>query len=123
MNLIYHITEAAAWEHATRIGYYEAESLRTSGFIHLSKAEQVLKVANSFYKGQHNLVLLFVEPSRLQAELRYEPPAHPDGSTQNTASSELFPHVYGRLNLDAVVYAGALAPDAEGIFRALPVMP
>lgn len=91
--LIYHITHHTTWAQARSEGRYAADTLASEGFIHLSTAAQVPWVAERFYRGQAGLVLLVVDPSRLQAELRYE----------ESEPGQHFPHLYGPLNLDAVV--------------------
>ena len=106
---IYHITSRQAWSAAQTHGQYAADSLAQAGFIHCSKASQILRVANVLYVGQTSLVLLEVEPGRLTSELRWEPGAD--------LQSELFPHVYGPLNLDAVVAVLDFAPAADGKFH------
>ena len=114
MTNILHITSRAAWEQAQRDGAYRAPSLDQVGYIHFSQPEQVLTVANSFYRGQADLVLLVVDTSRLAAELRYEPPDEaPD-------SSQRFPHLYGALNLEAVRSVVDFPPDSGGGWSALP---
>jgi len=66
----------------------------------------VLGVANDFYRGQSDLLLLCIDEGRLRAELRWEVPAHPKASlAEQAADGSLFPHLYGVLNLDAVVGA------------------
>jgi uncharacterized protein (DUF952 family) len=42
---------------------------------------------------------------------------HPDGSLKTADTIELFPHIYGPLNLDAVVQVIEFAPDSDGYFR------
>lgn len=102
---IFHICTRAAAEAARSAGSYRAESLGTEGFIHLSQAHQVRPVLDAFYAGATDLVLLLVRPQRLQAPLRFEPPAtlpHAPGTVLPDAT-QLFPHLYGALNMDAVV--------------------
>jgi uncharacterized protein (DUF952 family) len=108
--MIFHITTLDTWEQAVLGGSYRAESLEAEGFIHLSTAEQVEGTANLYYQGQSGLVLLVVDPERLHSELRHDPPAG------TGARSGLFPHLYGPLNVDAVVKTVALEPDASGRF-------
>jgi len=101
---IYHITTRSAAEQAGQRGEYRAESLASQGFIHFSQSFQTLNVANSFYDGQTNLVILAVNVSRLKAELKFENPVHPGPSALPPTASDgaLFPHLYGPLNFDAV---------------------
>ena len=98
MTLIYHIAEAAAWEQARRDGQYtmstRGRTLAEEGFIHASTAEQVPLVAGAYYRDAPDLVLLVIDTERVRPELRYEQvPGQPDP----------YPHIYGPLNLDAVV--------------------
>jgi uncharacterized protein (DUF952 family) len=114
--MIYHITSRTAWNEARERGDYRAESLETEGFIHCSTETQVVPVAEKYYKGQNNLLLLVVEPSLLSSELKWEPPsggAPPPG----VAEGELFPHVYGPINLDAVVQVFDLESQPDGRHR------
>ena len=74
---IIHLTSRHAWQAAQQNGNYRAASLDSEGFIHCSTADQIVRVANAFYAGQHGLVLLLVEPQALTAELKWEPPAGP----------------------------------------------
>jgi uncharacterized protein (DUF952 family) len=112
--LIYHITTQAYWQSAQGRGVYHCPSLEKEGFIHCSKRNQVLKVANRLYRGQRNLVLLCISALKVDAAIRNELPA--DG---NGGGNERFPHIYGELNLDAVVDVVDFPPQADGSF-ALP---
>ena len=106
---IFHVTTRTSWAAAQKAGSYTTDALAGEGFIHCSKMSQVLRVANTYFAGQHGLVILAIDPSRLTSELRWEP-----GADQAT---ELFPHVYGPINLDAVAYVSDLEPDADGKFQ------
>jgi uncharacterized protein (DUF952 family) len=112
-DIIFHVTSRTSWSAAQLIGTYTADSLAVEGFIHCSKADQVLRVANSFFAGQHGLVLLVIDPLRLMPEVRYEPGAD--------KTDELFPYVYGPINLEAVIQILNFEPDAEGRFSHLPL--
>ena len=112
MAIILHITERRSWQSAQVAGAYRAASLDTEGFIHCSTAEQVVRVANSFYKGQTDLVLLCIEAERLQATLKWEQPI----PSNDPHSSELFPHIYGAINLEAVVRVVEFPPNTNGTF-------
>ena len=89
---LFHITTRAAWAAAVRAGTYRPSSLEVEGFIHFSGDRQWLATANRFFRGQVGLVLLSVRQNWLRARLEFEP-----------ADGEVFPHLYGELNLDAVV--------------------
>lgn len=120
--MILHITPRADWETAQTAGEYRAASLEHEGFIHFSTAEQVIGVANAFYRGQRDLVLLIIDPARLAADLRWEPPAHPGARVDvPDASGDLFPHLYGPLNLDAVNAVIDFPPREDGAFDMPPL--
>jgi len=114
VNLV-HIASRLAWNEAGRLGGYAPASLESEGFIHCSTAEQTLPVASRFFRGQTGLVLLVVDPSRLTSTLKWEPPA--EGSPPPGLPADArFPHIYGPLNLDAVVQVLDFEPDANGEF-------
>jgi uncharacterized protein (DUF952 family) len=92
--MIYHVVNQPRWEEATKLGYYEAPSLATEGFIHCSKKEQVEGVINRYYAGQTDLLILHIDEGKLEAVHIFE---------LAPSVNEEFPHVYGRINLDAVV--------------------
>ncbi len=107
-DLIYHITSRAEWNAAQKSGKYAADTLGTQGFIHCSKADQLLRVANDFYKGQSGLVILAIDPAKLSSPLRWEPGVD--------LTAEVFPHIYGPVNLDAVYNVLDFEPNPDGTF-------
>ena len=92
--MIYHVVSEINWQKAVLQGFYEAESLALEGFIHTSKAEQVQGVLERYYQGQRDLLLLHIDETKLTAPLKYE---------LAPSVNETFPHIYGRLNLNAVI--------------------
>ncbi len=114
IDRIYHITAQADWDAAQRQGRYEAPSLQTQGFIHFSTVDQVLRVVNAIYTGQTGLILLEVDTARLESELKYEPPDMAVPAEHQT--DELFPHLYGPLNVDAVVRVHDFPMGEDGHF-------
>ncbi len=111
---ILHLTSKAAWLAAAEEGLYAPESLSAEGFIHCSTGSQIESVANTFYRGQQGLVLLVIDPSGLTAEIKWEPPAEPEPT--HAREGELFPHLYGPLNAEAVVKVLPFEPDTDGLF-------
>ncbi|HEC22802.1 MAG TPA: DUF952 domain-containing protein [Chloroflexi bacterium] len=111
MSWILHITTREQWESARKAGLYRPASLDTEGFIHCSTPQQVIRVANAFYRGQEGLVLLCIEPEKVKAPIRYEAPVEEDAGGE-----ERFPHIYGPLNADAVVRVMDFPPGEDGTF-------
>lgn len=92
--MIYHVISKDAWMAAQQQGFYEAPSLALEGFIHCSRQEQVAGVLERYYKGQQDLFLLSIDEQKITAPLKYE---------MAPSVMEEFPHIYGKLNLDAVI--------------------
>lgn len=107
MNTILHITKRQQWEQAKNLGSYRADSLDSEGFIHCSKSTQILKVAKRFFYNQKELVLLFINSDKVKAEIRYE----------EAEIGELFPHIYGELNIDAVYQVIDFEAGEDGLFE------
>jgi uncharacterized protein (DUF952 family) len=110
VNTILHITQRQAWETAKTLGTYRSNTLESEGFTHCSTIAQVLGSANRFFYNQTDLVILMIEIDRVKPEIKYE----------GAEATNLFPHIYGELNIDAVLQAIDLKSDADGKFTALP---
>jgi len=106
--IIYHITTAQQWHHTEGHNHYEVESFGVEGFIHCSNAGQVVRVANHLFRNTRGLILLYIQTKRLHPRLVYE---------NLEGGEELFPHVYGPINLDAVVRISPFEPDLDGYFN------
>lgn len=103
-SVILHITTRGQWQRALDAGVYSADSLETEGFIHCSLPEQVVFAANAHYRGETELILLCIDSDRVEPEIRYE------------GEIERYPHVYGPLNIDAVVDIVDFPPESDGRF-------
>lgn len=113
--MIYHLTTAIEWKLAQQKGTYTAPSLDDEGFIHCSSKQQVIAVANVFYSQVDDLIILCIDEERLNAEVRWEAPAPPDGKDEPTQNyAQRFPHVYGPINLDAVQTILEMPHDDDG---------
>lgn len=119
MTPILHICEQNAWEIALDSGIYQPDSLLKDGFIHASKPDQVLRVANNFFFNRFDLILLWIDPDLVHPEIRWESPAENLPAGQET-TNEVFPHIYGALNLNSVFKTSQFLPDEDGWFRNLP---
>jgi uncharacterized protein (DUF952 family) len=103
---IVHLCRRVEWEAALETGDYRDASLQEVGFIHCSRPEQILWVANHYFHGTDSLALLWIDPPRVVSEIRWE-----------TSDGQIFPHIYGPLNLEAVVAVSELSPEEDGTFR------
>lgn len=97
--MIYHVTDKESWDKAIQNDSYINPSLELEGFIHMSTKSQVAGVLERYFKNSKNLLLLHVDEQLLKAEIRYE---------LSPSLQEEFPHVYGAINLDAVVNVESL---------------
>jgi uncharacterized protein (DUF952 family) len=111
MDPIFHIAECRHWSDARSDGDYRMSSLGKTlddeGFIHCSRADQVNTVANTYYRQVPDLMLLVIDASQVDAPIAYE------GADNR---GQPFPHIYGPLNLDAVLRAEPFAPGEDGFF-------
>ena len=111
---IYHLALAAQWQAATSApgGYTRSTvgvSLAEQGFIHCSFADQVQSVADLFYAGRSDVVLLSIDPALVRAEILVE-----------QVGRQQFPHIYGPLDPAAVRDVRALVQGPDGRLDAAP---
>ena len=105
MRRIYKICPASAWREAERQGAYRgsADDVR-DGFIHFSTAAQVAETAKKHFFGQTGLFLIEVDAEVLGEALRWE----------RSRNDELFPHLYGELDLGAVIAVLDMPARSDG---------
>ncbi|MEP7023595.1 MAG: DUF952 domain-containing protein [Actinomycetota bacterium] len=110
-GLIYHIASAADWAQARAAGEYTTSTrgltLDQVGYLHAAHAHQVAGVANAFYAGEPDLVVLVIDTALVGPEIRLD---------SVPGSDEPFPHIYGPLNADAVTAVLPLRPGPDGRF-------
>ncbi len=93
MALLFHIAQSKDIDAAATTGSYRCESIDSEGFIHCCKPEQLQGVIKRYYEGATGLLLMHIDSDLLRADLVYE---------NTMGGEELFPHVYGEINMDAV---------------------
>lgn len=86
---------------------YEGDTLKTEGFIHCSTPEQVVEVANYMFRGKTGLELLVIDADKVTAPIKYE----------DAGNGKLYPHIYGPLNTEAVMFTIDFAPQLDGTFK------
>lgn len=94
MSLIYHITSSAEWENAKPTGAYASASLALEGFNHCCTESQVEGVLLRYFQGKSDLVKLTIDTEKLTSQLVYD---------WSPSIQDTFPHIYGPINLDAVI--------------------
>src|SRR6266853_698556 len=110
---IYKICPASAWREAERHGVYRgsADDIR-DGFIHFSLPSQVPETAKKHFFGQTGLFLIEVDADALGDALRWE----------RSRNDELFPHLYGELDLGAVTNVLDMRARSDG-YHDIPELP
>jgi uncharacterized protein (DUF952 family) len=104
---LYHITSKREASEAQKAGIYTPAAFAREGFIHCSHPYQVIGVANRLFRGRPDLVLLEIDPAALDCRVIDE---------NLEGGSELYPHVYGRLKMSAVLGIHPFPCDHEGKF-------
>lgn len=111
---IFHIATAADWAQAQVSGRYttstRGRSLAEVGFIHAARGDQWQGVRERYYADAvEPLVLLTIDRERVSVPVVDEPAPGP--------AVETFPHIYGPLDVAAVVAAApldAVPPSDDG---------
>jgi uncharacterized protein (DUF952 family) len=99
-RIVYKICRPEEWQTAERDGVFRGSpDDRRDGFIHFSTAVQVPGTVEKYFSGQAGLILIAIDAGALGAALKWEP----------SRGGALFPHLYGDLSLDAVLWTRALA--------------
>ena len=97
---IFHIAAASDWQAAQSAGIYTrstvGRSLDDVGYIHAADSHQLTAVMNRYFAEVYGpLALLEIDTDRLSSPVIREQPA--------PGVEAIYPHIYGPLNLDAVV--------------------
>ena len=92
---IYHIVPPETWDAIKHSSTYSADSLETEGFIHCSYDHQLDGVIERYYSDAPSLIILKLDIAKLASKLVSEP----------STGGEVYPHIYGPINLNAIVDA------------------
>jgi uncharacterized protein (DUF952 family) len=91
--MILHVCREEEWLSYTNASEYAPQNFLHDGFIHACTQDQLNGVLHRYFSGAKTLLLLYIDEKKLDVELRYE----------KSTDRELFPHIYGRINKDAIV--------------------
>ena len=105
MRKIYKICPASAWREAERQGVFRGSPVDLrDGYIHFSTASQVEETARKHFAAQTGLFLIAVDADALGDALRWE----------HSRNDDLFPHLYGELDLGAVTAVLSMRTRSDG---------
>ena len=103
--MIYHIATQEEWDLQIDAAVYAPFAYNQERFIHCSDLHQLESVANRYFPGRDDLVILELMPTKLEPQTRYE-----------QSGTEKYPHVYGPLNKDAINREISVQCNADGRF-------
>ncbi|BAU26006.1 uncharacterized protein (DUF952 family) [Aneurinibacillus soli] len=106
MTTIYCLTPASYWATFAGKSEYVPRDYKEEGFIHATKGDNLLyKVANRVYHNfDEELLLLVIDEALVTSEIKYE----------QAKDKNLYPHIYGPLNVDAIVEVKTMHHTKEG---------
>lgn len=107
--MITKVMEKSEWEVAKINREIIEDSLTKEGFTHCSFLEQTIEVVEKYFSTEMELVLLVIDSSLVDAEIKYE--LGPNGQT--------YPHIYGAVNTNAIAKVVELQKE-NGVY-VLPV--
>ena len=103
---MFKLLTAAEWDAAQGRGQFEGSAIDlTDGYIHMSTGEQLAETASRHFRWVKDLMVLAVDIERIPSGLIWEP----------SRGGDLFPHLYGPLPLEAVLWVRDVALDQEGV--------
>lgn len=106
--MIYHLVKESSWQDFKNKVYYSSNSLDREGFIHCSYKDQLIKVANTLYRGSKDLIVLCINEEKVEHILKVE-----DLYNLN----ENYPHLYGELPINAVEKVVKIEMLKDGTFK------
>ena len=104
-EFIYHVISQIDWNKISASEFYDPDSLTSEGFIHFSYKHQIPGVIERYYQNQTGLLVMKVDINKLKSKLEIE----------HVPETGFFPHLYGSLNMDAVIGVYAILVDEEKI--------
>jgi glutathione S-transferase len=108
MGVTYHLVPADYFDALDERVDYAPRDLAQVGFIHCTDGEsEMARTANRYYRstpGAH--YYLYIDKAKVRAPIRFDDAA------------QLYPHIYGTLNRDAILAVRPAVRDADGTFHA-----
>lgn len=107
-DIVFHVTTEEYLKNHIMENRYHPESLDTKGVIHCSTGTQIEKTANRLFPDEDEVLLLVIDISTLSADVKYE---------ADDETGEKFPHIFGPLNMDAVMDKLNIFTEDSGNFK------
>jgi uncharacterized protein (DUF952 family) len=105
-RIVYRIMSVAELEQMRRAGEFHGSPVDIAdGYIHLSCGSQVASTLDKHFNGIDGLMLAAVDLTLLGDTVRWEP----------ARGGQLFPHIYGRLPVGAVISVAPVERTADGM--------
>ena len=106
MRLAYHGTPKTYFDALDASKPYVPEPFAREGFIHTTEGREAVSITlTKYYKSIPGAwVVLYIDQDRVTSPMRYDDPA------------EVFPHIYGPLNRDAIVAVKIAGRAPDGTF-------
>jgi uncharacterized protein (DUF952 family) len=106
MKVTYHGTPKSYWESLDPNEPYVPADYAREGFIHTTDGREGISMTlTRFYKANPEpFVLLHIDKDAVTSPIRYDDPA------------EIFPHIYGPLNRDAILAVEDIRRSGDGTF-------
>jgi uncharacterized protein (DUF952 family) len=104
LQVLYKIIDTKAWREAEAAGVFKGAAIDLKdGYIHLSTAAQVKETARLHFAGAANLLLVAIDEAVVLIDLKWEA----------SRGGQLFPHVYGLIDPQNILWAKPLPWDGE----------
>lgn len=111
-TIVTHIANVNDWEAYRFVNYYKPKYYEQYGFIHCSTLSQTEDSLNKYFKDIDTVIILIIDIKKLKSKLKFEQPSSPE----DTRINELFPHIYGSINKDAIEKVIKLEKNPDGNF-------
>lgn len=106
-DILFHLTTAPEFKEAKANGYYEPSIFEEEGYIQCAGGDQVEELANALYAGKKRILLLVIDVSTLEPEVKYE----------KKGNDKKHPYIYEPINLDAVIDKISIQSEKDGNFE------
>jgi len=103
--MIYHIAKFEQFNISKDRGIYFPAQFPQDGFIHCSNKNQVVTVANNWFRNSTDLVLLEIDDKKLKIEVKFE---------NLEGGQELYPHIYDEIPFLAISRYAYFVPQSSG---------